>query len=54
MPFSEEEIKIIFSNIEMIRNFNQSLLDAFAQRMGVWSPEQVIGDIFLQMVRVWH
>ena len=46
----KEDIYRIFSNIEMIINVNTELLSALQYRLQVWSPNAIIGDIFLSMV----
>lgn len=47
---SQDEISVIFSNIEIIFNFNKELLDAIEQRIKFWTNAQKIGDIFVRMV----
>lgn len=50
-PFNEEEMKLIFSNIDPIYRFNLSLLRDIRERIRTWTPESTIGDIFVQVVR---
>jgi hypothetical protein len=46
---SKSEIKNIFSEIEVILNYNVMLLNELEKRMDNWSQEQIIGDIFLKI-----
>ena len=48
---SPADISSIFSNIEMLINVNNTLLQDLKQRIEVnWSPNQCIGDVFSKMV----
>ena len=44
------QLKTVFSNIQMIRQLNTTLLSDLQQRVSTWSVHQKIGDIFLQIV----
>ena len=46
---SKEDIKVLFSNIEMILNFNKILFEGIQQRLRNWSDEQLLGDIFMKL-----
>eukprot|EP01117_Protostelium_nocturnum_P012692 TRINITY_DN467_c0_g1_i1.p1 TRINITY_DN467_c0_g1~~TRINITY_DN467_c0_g1_i1.p1 ORF type:complete len:1282 (-),score=607.35 TRINITY_DN467_c0_g1_i1:202-4047(-) len=45
---SPEEIKNIFSNISILRNFSVKLHQELESRMKKWSSTQLIGDVFLK------
>jgi len=45
---SPEEIKYLFSNVVVLRNFSLKLLQELEERIRNWSPTQLIGDIFLK------
>jgi hypothetical protein len=47
---SVENVKEIFSEIEVILNFNLIFLEKLEQRIQQWSLQQTIGDIFVEMV----
>eukprot|EP01087_Luapelamoeba_hula_P017457 TRINITY_DN5505_c0_g1_i1.p1 TRINITY_DN5505_c0_g1~~TRINITY_DN5505_c0_g1_i1.p1 ORF type:complete len:1317 (+),score=235.45 TRINITY_DN5505_c0_g1_i1:175-4125(+) len=48
-PFSEEELRTIFSNVDTIFNFNLNLLRDVRGKLITWEPAAaVVGDIFLQ------
>jgi hypothetical protein len=48
---SHEDCVRMFSNVEMIVNFNSNeLLKRMEGRVNEWGEEQVIGDIFLELV----
>jgi hypothetical protein len=49
---SAEDIKILFSNVEIIYAYNSMLFDGLSNRMKAWSSQQKIGDIFLSLVSV--
>jgi len=49
MVIKPEQMRSIFSNIEMIYNYNTLLLDGLENRISRWSNVQLIGDIFLKM-----
>eukprot|EP01103_Thecamoeba_quadrilineata_P012938 TRINITY_DN3461_c0_g3_i1.p1 TRINITY_DN3461_c0_g3~~TRINITY_DN3461_c0_g3_i1.p1 ORF type:complete len:1135 (+),score=225.33 TRINITY_DN3461_c0_g3_i1:436-3405(+) len=50
-PFiSSENVRVIFSCVEIIYNYNSMLLEAINERMKCWHPSQKIGDIFLKMI----
>ena len=45
-----EEIKLLFSNVEIILNFNKILLETLDQRIKVWNPEtSLLGDFFMKV-----
>lgn len=43
---TEDDVRDLFSNIEIIRGFNIDLLHAFEERINHWSPVTCIGDLF--------
>lgn len=45
----ENEIRAIFSETEVILNYNRLLLVQLEQRVGKWNVHQCLGDIFLQI-----
>src|SRR4051812_33709994 len=47
-----EDIKSIFSNLEDIYAYNANFLEKLDARVSNWSVESLIGDIFLDMVRM--
>lgn len=47
-----QEIRGIFSNIEMIYNYNSLLCEALRERLADWHEKQVIGDIMIRMVNI--
>ncbi|EGC35087.1 hypothetical protein DICPUDRAFT_152605 [Dictyostelium purpureum] len=51
-PLSQEEVKIVFSQIEVILLYNSMLLEKLSSRIynDSWSYHQRIGDIFLEMI----
>lgn len=46
---SNEEIKTIFSNIQIILGYNDALLQDLRKKMELWHPSQTIGEVFLKM-----
>ena len=50
--FTPDEVRAIFSNIEMVRSINIRLLKYLADRLETWSADSLVGDIFLSMVSV--
>lgn len=46
---SVEEVKSIFSSIDIIKAYNEQLLEEIRPRVSIWSPTQRVGDIFLKM-----
>eukprot|EP01102_Stenamoeba_stenopodia_P005953 TRINITY_DN1665_c0_g6_i1.p1 TRINITY_DN1665_c0_g6~~TRINITY_DN1665_c0_g6_i1.p1 ORF type:complete len:1297 (+),score=336.71 TRINITY_DN1665_c0_g6_i1:314-4204(+) len=46
---NQTELKTIFSNIEVIYNYNSVLLEGLENRLKNWSATQRIGDIFIKM-----
>jgi len=46
---NQTELKTIFSNIEVIYNYNSVLLEGLENRLKSWSSSQRIGDIFIRM-----
>ena len=47
---TRQDIKGIFSEIEVIMNYNTMLLGLIEARITAWSEEQTVGDIFLKIV----
>jgi hypothetical protein len=45
---SIDQIKIIFSELETILGYNNSLLKELEVRVNQWNPSQCLGDIFLR------
>eukprot|EP01114_Cavostelium_apophysatum_P015268 TRINITY_DN4122_c0_g1_i4.p1 TRINITY_DN4122_c0_g1~~TRINITY_DN4122_c0_g1_i4.p1 ORF type:complete len:945 (+),score=286.26 TRINITY_DN4122_c0_g1_i4:179-3013(+) len=45
---SADEIKIIFSNVVVLKNFSNKLLQELEQRIANWTQTQTVGDIFLK------
>lgn len=45
----EEVLDGIFSNLELIVNVNVQLLDGLEQRLGNWSNQQCVGDVFMTL-----
>eukprot|EP01113_Clastostelium_recurvatum_P032068 TRINITY_DN4070_c0_g2_i7.p1 TRINITY_DN4070_c0_g2~~TRINITY_DN4070_c0_g2_i7.p1 ORF type:complete len:504 (+),score=185.83 TRINITY_DN4070_c0_g2_i7:192-1703(+) len=43
-----EDIKLIFSIVEVIANFHKTFLDEVEARVQNWGPVQCIGDVFLK------
>eukprot|EP01103_Thecamoeba_quadrilineata_P017291 TRINITY_DN6063_c0_g1_i1.p1 TRINITY_DN6063_c0_g1~~TRINITY_DN6063_c0_g1_i1.p1 ORF type:complete len:925 (+),score=193.04 TRINITY_DN6063_c0_g1_i1:24-2798(+) len=49
-PFiTSTQIKTIFSCLEVIYAYNKNLLESISQRFHSWSPNQYLGDIFLEI-----
>lgn len=49
---SPEEIKLIFSNVTVLRNFSLKLLQELQKKIDTWDTAQTqIGDVFLKFVR---
>ena len=46
---TSDELATIFSNIQMIFEFNQKLLQSLKERIDNWSYTQKLGDVFLEM-----
>lgn len=46
---TKEEFKSIFSSVDIIKSYNQQLLEKIRPRIENWSPTQKIGDIFVEM-----
>eukprot|EP01102_Stenamoeba_stenopodia_P017783 TRINITY_DN6425_c0_g2_i1.p1 TRINITY_DN6425_c0_g2~~TRINITY_DN6425_c0_g2_i1.p1 ORF type:complete len:589 (-),score=137.95 TRINITY_DN6425_c0_g2_i1:35-1801(-) len=44
----EEDLKAIFSTVELIYNLNKTLLSDIEKRLSGWTDSTLIGDIFLQ------
>lgn len=44
-----DEVKAIFSSLEVICAYNDNLLEQLQPRVQDWSPQQRLGDIFLQI-----
>ncbi len=52
-PFiSTSQIKSIFGNIKMLHKLNSQLHNKLQERLQLWSPSQIIGDIFLDPVSI--
>jgi hypothetical protein len=47
---NEEDLKRIFSTVELIYNLNNTLLQDLRERIKKWSDSQIIGDVFLVFV----
>lgn len=47
---NSQKLKHLFSDIELIYNFNKTLHSDIEQRLSVWSPSQKISDIFLSIM----
>lgn len=48
--FTKEDMKVIFSDIQVILRFHESFLQLLEGRWTNWSVFQCVGDIFLSMV----
>ena len=46
---TQQQIKLIFSNVEIILNYASTLLESLQSRMESWSETTCIGDIFLNI-----
>ena len=46
---SADDVKVVFSNFEVIRAFNHQLLALLLARYAKWPSVQLIGDIFLRL-----
>jgi hypothetical protein len=44
-----EDIKVMFGGLEVLLNVNSRLLASIEERMHAWSPNQRLGDLFLEM-----
>jgi hypothetical protein len=51
---TQQEVDMLFSNLEIILNLNSELLKEIKLRMAVWTNSQKIGDVFLKMVSITH
>jgi len=49
-PISEEAVKSIFANVEVILTYHQMLLGGIEQRVNNWGPSSKIGDLFVEMI----
>ncbi len=47
---TEEKIKCIFYQIEIINSYTGILLAELERRIDNWSPQSTLGDIFIKMV----
>lgn len=45
-----EDIRVIFSDVEIIYNANVKLLKELDQKLAQWSSATQIGPVFLEMV----
>lgn len=50
--FSDSERKMIYGNVEIVRNMNIKFRDSLQPRVKSWHPQQTIGDVFLHIVSV--
>lgn len=48
--FSDNERKMIYGNIEIVRNMNIRFQENLKPRIQSWHQQQTIGDVFLQIV----
>lgn len=48
---TRDQIRLIFSEVEVILAYNKRLLEDLEPRVKEWGPNQRLGDIFLQIVR---
>jgi hypothetical protein len=46
----EEELGHMFGNIEQLWSISSELLWALEERLQQWSPDQLLGDVFLNLV----
>jgi len=46
----KDDIRIIFSDIQVILNFHETLLSDIEPRVSHWSARQCLGDIFLKII----
>eukprot|EP01114_Cavostelium_apophysatum_P014970 TRINITY_DN3996_c0_g1_i1.p1 TRINITY_DN3996_c0_g1~~TRINITY_DN3996_c0_g1_i1.p1 ORF type:complete len:701 (-),score=169.13 TRINITY_DN3996_c0_g1_i1:41-2143(-) len=46
---TEDQVRLLFSDIEIILGYNQQLLEDMTPRIKSWSPSQCLGDIFLRI-----
>lgn len=49
LPVTEEQLRIVFGNLEELINVNTTLLQGLVDRMKEWSPTQQIGDVLAQL-----
>jgi len=49
---TQDQVKTIFSVVEVIYNFQREILMKLTERMKSWSYEQKLGDLFLEMAPV--
>jgi hypothetical protein len=47
--FGPKDVQSIFSNVELILNISNEMLQSLSDRYEKWTPNQCIGDIFLKM-----
>jgi len=47
---TEEKIKCIFYQVEIINSYTGILLAELERRIDNWSPQSTLGDIFIKMV----
>lgn len=48
-----DQLKTLLPAIQVIRNYNTKFLMDLTPRIHSWSPTQTVGDIFLQVVRIF-
>jgi hypothetical protein len=49
---SKEDLKIIVSELEVIKSYTSVLLTKFEERVKNWGPNTSVGDCFLRIVRL--
>lgn len=47
---TKDNVRVIFSEIEVIANYSNHMLKIFKQRIENWHPNQLVGDVFLRIV----
>lgn len=53
--FTKEQIFSLFSNVEEFLPINKQLLVLIQERINSWDDNQLLGDIFLKLVRsIYH
>ena len=53
MVISRESVRRLFSDVlEVITSFNTQLLDQLKNRLVNWSDTQMMGDVFLELVKL--
>jgi len=49
LPLTDEQMTVLFANLEDLINVNTELLKSLIKRLQDWSEEQKIGDVLLQL-----